>query len=53
MNQWPAEISMDAFRRTEVLAGEPLWRPTFETHRDKMQIKSPHIAPGNPEKIYT
>lgn len=53
MNQWPAEISIDAFRRTWVLEGEPLWRRVFETHRDKMQIKSPHIALGNLEKIFT
>ncbi len=53
MDQWPAEISIDAFRRTWVLEGEPLWRRVFETHRDKMQIKSPHIALGNLEKIFT
>lgn len=53
MNQWPAEISIDAFRRTWVLEGEPLWRRVFETHRDKMQIKNPHIALGNLEKIFT
>ncbi len=53
MDQWPAEISIDAFRRTWVLEGEPLWRRVFETHRDKMQIKNPHIALGNLEKIFT
>jgi AcrR family transcriptional regulator len=53
MNQWPAEISIDAFRRTWVLEGEPLWRRVFKTHRDKMQIKNPHIALGNLEKIFT
>lgn len=53
MNQWPAEISIDAFRRTWVLEGEPLWRRVFETHRDKMQIKNPQIALGNLEKIFT
>ena len=53
MKQWPAEISIDAFRRTWVLEGEPLWRRVFETHRDKMQIKNPHIALGNLEKIFT
>lgn len=53
MNQWPAEISIDAFRRTWVLEGESLWRRVFETHRDKMQIKNPRIALGNLEKIFT
>lgn len=53
MKKWPAEISIDAFRRTWVLEGEPLWRRVFETHRDKMQIKNPHIALGNLEKIFT
>ena len=53
MDQWPAEISIDAFRRTWVLEGEPLWRRVFETHRDKMQIKNPHIALGNLEKIFS
>ncbi|MES3008269.1 MAG: TetR/AcrR family transcriptional regulator [Pseudomonadota bacterium] len=53
MEQWPTQISIDAFRRTWVLEGEPLWRRVFETHRDKMQIKNPQIALGNLEKIFT
>lgn len=53
MDQWPHDISADAFRRTWVLDGEPLWRRVFDIHRDKMQIKNPHIALGNLEKIFT
>lgn len=53
MNKWPETISMDAFRETWVLEGEPLWRRVFDAHRDKMQIKSQHIALGNLEKIFT
>ena len=53
MDQWPQDISIDAFRRTWVLEGEPLWRRVFDTHRDKMQIKNPHVAVGNLEKIFT
>lgn len=44
---------MDAFRATWVLEGEPLWSRVFDTHREKMQIKSPQIALGNLEKIFT
>ncbi len=44
---------MDAFRATWALEGEPLWQRVFETHREKMQIKSPQIAVGNLEKIFT
>jgi len=53
MDQWPQDISIDAFRRTWVLEGEPLWRRVFDTHRDKMQIKNPQVAVGNLEKIFT
>lgn len=53
MNQWPQDISIDAFRNTWVLEGEPLWRRVFDTHRDKMQIKSPQVAIGNLEKIFS
>ena len=52
MDQWPQDISLDAFRRTWVLEGEPLWRRVFDTHRDKMQIKNPQIALGNLKKIF-
>ena len=52
MSKWPETISMDAFRETWVLEGEPLWQRVFETHRDKMQIKSPQVALGNLEKIF-
>jgi len=52
MTEWPHEISVDAFRRTWVLEGEPLWRRVFDTHREKMQIKNPHIALGNLERIF-
>lgn len=53
MSRWPETISIEAFRDTWVLEGEPLWRRVFETHRDKMQIKSLQIALGNLEKIFT
>jgi len=53
MTEWPHDMSFDAFRRTWVLEGEPLWRRVFDTHRAKMQIKNPHIALGNLEKIFT
>jgi AcrR family transcriptional regulator len=53
MDQWPHDISLDAFRKTWVLEGESLWRRVFEVHRDKMQIKNPQIALGNLQKIFT
>ena len=53
MSKWPETISMDAFRETWVLEGEPLWQRVFDTHRDKMQIKSPQVALGNLEKIFS
>ena len=40
MDQWPHDISVNAFRKTWVLEGESLWRRVFDTHRDKMQIKN-------------
>lgn len=52
MDQWPHDISAEAFRRRWVLEGEALWRRVFDIHRDKMQIKNPHIAIGNLEKIF-
>jgi len=52
MPRWPQEISFDAFRSTWLLEGEPLWRRVYETHRDKMQIKSPQVAITNLEKIF-
>lgn len=53
MDQWPHDISVNAFRKTWVLEGESLWRRVFDIHRDKMQIKNPQIALGNLEKIFT
>lgn len=53
MDQWPHDISVNAFRKTWVLEGESLWRRVFDTHRDKMQIKNPQIALGNLEKIFS
>lgn len=52
MDQWPNTISLSAFRETWPLEGEPLWRRVFDSHREKMQIKSPQVAIGNLEKIF-
>lgn len=52
MDQWPQDISADAFRRSWVLEGEALWRRVFDIHQNKMQIKNPQIALGNLEKIF-
>jgi AcrR family transcriptional regulator len=53
MSQWPQNISIDAFRSVWKLDGEPLWQRVFETHREKMQVKSPKIALNNLEKIFS
>ncbi len=53
MSNWPHEISLEAFKQTWQLEGEPLWRSVFDMHKDKMQIKNPAIAIGNLEKIFT
>lgn len=53
MDQWPHDISQAAFRMAWSLEGEPLWQRVFDTHRDKMQIKNPHIALPNLERIFT
>lgn len=53
MATWPSEISIESFRETWALTGEPFWRSVFEMHKDKMQIKNPNVAIVNLEKIFT
>ena len=53
MADWPAETTMEAFRRAWQLEGEPFWTNVFEMHRDKIQIKNPKVAIGNLEKIFS
>ncbi len=53
MAEWPIETSLDAFRRTWALEGEPFWSSVFEMHKDKIQIKNPKVAIGNLEKIFS
>lgn len=53
MDQWPHDISLAAFRNAWQFEGEALWQRVFDTHRDKMQIKNPHIALPNLERIFT
>ncbi len=53
MAHWPIETSIEAFRNSWALTGEPFWRSVFEMHKDKMQIKNPNVAITNLEKIFT
>ncbi len=53
MAKWPQEISIEAFRKTWTLEGEPFWQSVFQIHKDKMQIKNPKVAAVNLEKIFT
>jgi AcrR family transcriptional regulator len=52
-NQWPFNVSMEAFRKTWVLEGTTVWETVFEMHRDKMQIKNVNVAITNLENIFT
>jgi len=51
MAKWPQEISIEAFRKTWTLEGEPFWQSVFQIHKDKMQIKNPKVAAVNLEKF--
>lgn len=53
MAAWPYEISIESFRSSWALTGEPFWRSVFEMHKDKMQIKNANVAIVNLEKIFT
>ena len=53
MAAWPIEISMESFNEAWTLEGETFWRSVFEMHKHKMEIKSPKIAIGNLEKIFS
>lgn len=53
MASWPLEISMESFRRSWDLEGEPFWHSVFDMHREKMQIKNANVAIKNLEKIFT
>jgi len=53
MADWPFDTSLESFRRSVVLEGEPFWRSVFEMHKDKVQIKNAKVAINNLEKIFT
>lgn len=52
-NTWPLDTSVDAFRRSWVLEGEPLWERVFAVHHERMQIKNGKTALRNLQKIFT
>lgn len=52
-NEWPQDTSMEAFRRTWTLEGDPLWERVFAVHHERMQIKNGKTALRNLEKIFT
>jgi AcrR family transcriptional regulator len=53
VESWPHDTSMEAFKRTWVLEGEPLWERVFAVHHDRMQIKNGKTALKNLQKIFT
>ncbi|MEX0739661.1 MAG: TetR/AcrR family transcriptional regulator [Pseudohongiella sp.] len=52
-NSWPQDTSIEAFRRTWILEGEPLWQRVFAVHHERMQIKNGKTALRNLQKIFT
>lgn len=52
-NTWPQDTSIEAFRRTWTLEGEPLWERVFAVHHERMQIKNGKTALRNLQKIFT
>lgn len=52
-NTWPQDTSIEAFRRTWTLEGEPLWQRVFAVHHERMQIKNGKTALRNLQKIFT
>jgi AcrR family transcriptional regulator len=53
IDTWPQDTSIDAFRRTWTLEGEPLWERVFAVHHERMQIKNGKTALRNLQKIFT